>query len=174
MTVLFADISGFTSMSEKMDPEIVTSAMNKCFGMFGTIVERNGGTIDKFIGDCVMVLFGAPRALEDAPGRAIQSALEMRVAMLESQLGQSLGVELGIHIGINTGEVISGEVGSDTKKEFTVMGDAVNLASRLKDAAPRGRIYVGSRTHHRAWRKVRIQSLGAHRAEGEGESRSRV
>ena len=78
VTVLFADISGFTSMSEKMDPENVTALMNECFGFLGKAVEDHGGMIDKFIGDCVMALFGAPRALEDAPLRAVSAAIEMR------------------------------------------------------------------------------------------------
>jgi class 3 adenylate cyclase/tetratricopeptide (TPR) repeat protein len=146
-TILFADISGFTSMSEKMDPELVTSTMNECFKGLGAIVERNGGVIDKFIGDCIMVLFGVPKAVEDSPRRAVQTALEMRDCIQESRRTRSAQADLDIHIGINTGEVISGDVGSEQKREYTVMGDAVNLASRLKDAAPKGRIYVGPQTH---------------------------
>ena len=120
-TILFADISGFTSMAEKLDPELVTSAMNECFRMLGAIVERNGGTIDKFIGDCIMVLFGVPKAVEDSPQRAVQTALEMRDAIHESHRARSVEAELDIHIGINTGEVISGTVGSDQKREYTVI-----------------------------------------------------
>ncbi len=148
-TILFADISGFTSMSEKMDAELVTRTMNECFNMLGTIVQRNGGIIDKYIGDCIMVLFGVPKALEDSARRAVQTGLEMREAIRESQHLLIVEAKLDIHIGINTGEVISGEVGSEQKKEFTVMGDVVNIASRLKDAAPKGRIYVGLQTHHK-------------------------
>ena len=150
-TILFADISGFTSMSEKVDAEIVTSTMNDCFKMLGSIVERNGGVIDKFIGDCVMVLFGVPKAVEDSPRRAVQTALEMLGCIQEARQARSVAAELDIHIGINTGEVIAGEVGSEQKREYTVMGDAVNLASRLKDAAPKGRIFVGPQT----WRHTK-------------------
>jgi class 3 adenylate cyclase len=158
-TILFADISGFTSLSEKMDPELVTSTMNECFKALGAIVERNGGVIDKFIGDCVMVLFGVPIAVEDCPRRAVQTALEMRDYIRESSRTKSVEAELDIHIGINTGEVISGEVGSDQKREYTVMGDAVNLASRLKDAAPKGRIYVGPQTHRYTKEKYEYKDL---------------
>ena len=82
VTVMFADISGFTAMSEKMDPEEVTDIMNECFHFMGECIEHHGGTIDKFIGDCVMALFGAPKALEDGPHRAIETALEMRNKLL--------------------------------------------------------------------------------------------
>ena len=78
VTVLFADISGFTSMSEKMDPEEVISIVNECFEMMGSIVKGNGGTIDKFIGDCIMALFGVPTAIEEAPHKAINVAIEIR------------------------------------------------------------------------------------------------
>ena len=77
-TVMFADISGFTAMSEKMDPEQVTCVMNDCFCMMEGCIEQHGGTIDKFIGDCVMVLFGIPKALEDAPQKAVNTAIELR------------------------------------------------------------------------------------------------
>jgi class 3 adenylate cyclase/tetratricopeptide (TPR) repeat protein len=158
-TILFADISGFTSMSEKMDAELVTATMNKCFGLLGEIVERYGGTIDKFIGDCIMVLFGVPKAVEDSPLRAVQTALEMRDAIKSSRESFDVEADINIHIGINTGEVISGDVGSERKKEFTVMGDAVNVASRLKDAAPKGMIYVGSQTHHQTRDKFLFRAL---------------
>jgi class 3 adenylate cyclase/tetratricopeptide (TPR) repeat protein len=146
VTILFADISGFTSMSEKMDPENVTALMNECFGFLGKVVEDHGGMIDKFIGDCVMALFGVPRALEDAPLRAVSAAIEMRRLLREWRGTQGLADSVDLHIGINSGEAISGVVGSEGKREFTVMGDAVNLASRLKDAAGHGQIYVGPLT----------------------------
>ncbi len=77
-TILFADISGFTAMSERMDPEEVTAVMNECFRLMGSIVERYEGTIDKYIGDCVMALFGVPVAVEDAPRKAVNTAIEIR------------------------------------------------------------------------------------------------
>jgi class 3 adenylate cyclase/tetratricopeptide (TPR) repeat protein len=146
-TVMFADISGFTVMSEKMDPEQVTCVMNDCFCMMGECIKTHGGTIDKFIGDCVMVLFGLPKALEDAPQKAVNTAIELRNRLYQFNKDKSLAIPLNIHIGINTGPVIAGMVGSEDKKDFTVMGDAVNLASRLEDASLVGQILVGPATY---------------------------
>jgi class 3 adenylate cyclase/tetratricopeptide (TPR) repeat protein len=146
-TVLFADISGFTAMSEKLDPEELTVAINRCFATLAEAVSAHGGHVDKYIGDCVMALFGVPHALEKAPTHAINAAIEMknRLAALNAEAG--LPAPLDLHIGINTGLVIAGQVGGNVKQEFTVMGDTVNLASRLKDAAPTGSIWVGPDTH---------------------------
>ena len=146
VTVMFADISGFTAMSEKMDPEMVTDIMNECFHFMGECIEQHGGTIDKFMGDCVMALFGAPKTLEDGPHRAINSALEMRNRLLRFNEEKQLPIPLSFHIGINTGPVIAGMVGSGTKQDFTVMGDTVNLASRMEGAAETGTILVAEST----------------------------
>jgi class 3 adenylate cyclase/tetratricopeptide (TPR) repeat protein len=148
--VLFADISGFTAMSERLDPEEVQSIMNRCFTSLSAVVDAHGGHIDKYIGDCIMALFGVPAALEDAPQRAINAAIEMRNRLARLNEEAALPARLDIHSGINTGLVIAGHVGGAAKQEFTVMGDAVNLASRLKDAAPHGAIWVGPETHRYA------------------------
>ena len=147
-TIMFADISGFTAMSEKLDAEEVTAVMNDCFDFLGEIIKYDGGKIDKFIGDCVMALFGVPTALEDAPQRAINAAIDMRNGLEQFNREKELRIPLEIHIGINSGEVISGSIGSRDKREYTVMGDAVNLASRLEDASERGQILVGLSTYH--------------------------
>jgi class 3 adenylate cyclase/tetratricopeptide (TPR) repeat protein len=146
VTVLFADISGFTAMSEKMDPEEVTDIMNECFSMMGECIEEHGGTIDKFMGDCVMVLFGAPKAQEDAPHRALNTALEIRKRLKAFNEKKCLSSPLNIHIGINTGPVIAGMMGSDKRQDFTVMGDTVNLASRMESASQTGNILVAENT----------------------------
>jgi len=146
-TVMFADIAGFTSIAEKMDPEEVTSLVNECFNIMAQVIDRHGGTIDKFIGDCIMSLFGVPTAIEDAPRRAVNAATEMRNCLYQYNQDKNLKIPLDIHIGINTGEVISGEVGADIKREYTVMGDAVNVASRLEDASEAGQILVGPVTY---------------------------
>jgi class 3 adenylate cyclase/tetratricopeptide (TPR) repeat protein len=146
-TVLFADISGFTSMSARMDPEDVTATMNDCFEMLGNAVQSHGGHVDKFIGDCIMAVFGAPKALEDAPRQAVNAAIEMRRRLDAMNRERRFAASLGIHTGINTGLVLAGHVGSAGKRDFTVMGDVVNVASRLKDAAPNGAIWVGAETY---------------------------
>lgn len=168
-TVLFADISGFTSMSEKLDPEEVTAIMGDCFALLGRIVIEHGGIVDKFIGDCVMALFGVPKALEGAPRKAISAALEMRAALVSFNKERNLAIPLGIHIGVNSGEVLSGELGSDEKRDFTVMGDAVNLASRLKDLAEKGRIYVGPLTWRYAHGAFRFVPLKPASVKGKAE-----
>ncbi|MEO0105958.1 MAG: tetratricopeptide repeat protein, partial [candidate division WOR-3 bacterium] len=150
VTVVFADISGFTSISEKLDPEELTLLMNKCFQKLGMMVYRYEGIIDKFIGDCIMAIFGAPVSHEDDPERAILSSLDMQNALEEINEELKEGIKkLDIHIGINTGEVIAGRIGSDLQMEYTVMGDTVNVAQRLKDIATPGTILVGPETYQR-------------------------
>src|SRR5262245_15368194 len=151
-TVLFADVSGFTAMSRKRDPEELTALMNECFHLLEEEVTSHGGHVDKYIGDCLMALLGVPHALEDAPRQAINASIEMRNRIGRLVQQKRLADELGIHIGINSGLVVAGDVGGATKREFTVMGDTVNLASRLKDAAPIGQIWVGTET----WNETRL------------------
>jgi class 3 adenylate cyclase/tetratricopeptide (TPR) repeat protein len=151
-TIMFADISGFTSMSERLEPEEVTELMDACFETIGSIAERHGGVIDKYIGDCVMLLFGAPTALEGAPEKALLAALEIRDAIEGISQGRQLHEPVSVHIGVNTGTVVAGTVGSSGKKIYTVMGDPVNVASRLKDSASRGQILVGRDTWMEAQR----------------------
>ncbi len=146
VTVMFADISGFTAMSEKMDPEELTDIMNECFRIMEACIDAHGGTIDKFIGDCVMALFGAPKTLEDGPHRAIETALEMSVSLQRFSMDKRLPVPLSFHIGINTGPVVAGMVGGDRRQDFTVMGDTVNLASRMEGAAEAGSILISENT----------------------------
>ncbi len=168
-TIMFADISGFTAMSEKMDPEEVTRVMNACFGMLEDIIKKHGGTIDKFIGDCVMVLFGVPRALENAPLQAINTAIEMRNGLNTFNRDQKLAIPLGIHIGINTGTVLAGQVGGADKKDFTVMGDTVNLASRLEDASEKGQILVGPDTYRATQSNFEYKALTPVTLKGKAE-----
>ena len=147
-TIMFADLSGFTAMSEKMDPEDVTSLMNECFGMMAAVIERHGGHIDKYMGDCVMALFGVPTAIEEAPHKAINTAIDLRNSLYRFNQEKQLEKPLDIHIGINSGVVIAGQLGGGQKREFTVIGDVVNLASRLEDASEMGQIYVGETTYN--------------------------
>lgn len=151
VSVVFADISGFTTMSEKLDPEELTLLMNECFRKLGAMVYRYEGIIDKFIGDCIMAIFGAPVTHEDDPERAILACLDMQSALNEinENLDPTLK-KLTIHSGVNTGEVIAGRIGSDLQMEYTVMGDTVNTAQRLKDVAPSSGILVGPETYNRS------------------------
>jgi len=158
-TILFGDISGFTSMAEKMDPEEVTLIVNDCLRIMGSIIEKNEGTIDKYMGDCIMASFGIPTAIEEAPHKALNAAIEIRNIIEQINQSKNLQNPLGVHIGINTGIVVTGFVGSDNKQEYTVMGDTVNVASRLKDVSKAGQIYVGSSTYRHTKRYYEYKEL---------------
>ncbi len=145
VTIMFADISGFTALAETMDPEAVRDMMNGCFERLVPIIEKYEGAVDKFIGDEIMALFGAPIAHENDAERALRAALEMIDVLAQFNVEQS--VNLGLHFGINTGLVIAGGIGTDERQEYSVMGDAVNLAARLEDASERGEIFVGPDTY---------------------------
>lgn len=150
VTVLFADISGFTAMSEKLDPEEVTALMNGCMALLAKEVIRYEGYVDKFIGDCIMALFGAPVAHENDPELAVRAALGMVRVMEEYNRTLPIRLErpLSLHIGINTGIVIAGGMGSDEKMQYTVMGDTVNLASRLESLATGGETLISGYTYN--------------------------
>ena len=145
VTILFADLAGFTGLAERLDPEEVQDLLNRCFDALVPCVERFGGTIDKFIGDAMMALFGAPIAHENDAERAIWAALDIRVALAEFNL-QS-GVELAVHQGISTGRVLAGSVGGGGRHDYSVIGDAVNVASRLEDMSAPNEILIGPDTY---------------------------
>jgi class 3 adenylate cyclase/tetratricopeptide (TPR) repeat protein len=158
VTVLFADVSGFTAMSETMDAEDVSNTMNALWSRLDGAIVAHGGRVDKHIGDAVMALFGAPTAREDDPERAILAALAMQREIArwnadrdrETLATPSLSeISISMRIGINTGPVLLGQVG--TTAEYTAMGDAVNLASRLEHAAPVGGVLIS----HDSYRHVR-------------------
>jgi len=144
-TVIFADLSGFTAMSENLDPEQVREIVNRYFEGLSAAVRRYEGTIDKYIGDCVMAVFGVPVTRENDAERACRAALDMQEAVRE--LGKDLDVGIDnppeLHVGVNTGLVVAAAMGSAESSQFTVMGDAVNLASRLCHEATNGQIAVG-------------------------------
>src|SRR5512137_2839225 len=124
VTIMFADISGFTALSEKMDPETMRDLMNRCFDRLVPIVKKYDGTVDKFIGDEIMALFGAPVAHENDPERALRAALEMQEQLAAFNAQHS--TDLGLHFGLNSGVVIAGGLGTQERQEYSVMGDAVN------------------------------------------------
>ncbi|MGH2956291.1 MAG: AAA family ATPase, partial [Solirubrobacterales bacterium] len=150
-SVLFADLSGYTSAAERMDPEAVKALVDRTLRRLGEEIERFGGAIDKFIGDNVMGVFGAPVAHEDDPERAVRAGLAMQEAMTEAnrRSEEQYGVSFSLRIGINSGEVMAGAVGD----RYTVMGDAVNVAARLQAAARPDTVTVGEPTY-RSTREV--------------------
>ena len=147
VTVLFADLSGFTSLSETLDPEEVHEIVNACLVEMAAIVDRLGGTVDKYIGDELMANFGAPRLHEDDAERAIHAALAIRDCVSKHSVR---GTPLEVHVGINTGTVVASAVGAEVKAEYTVMGDSVNVAARLLQAASANEVLVGQSTYRLA------------------------
>jgi class 3 adenylate cyclase/tetratricopeptide (TPR) repeat protein len=143
-TVLFADLSGYTAVAERMDPEAVKSLVEGALHRLGAEVARYGGAVDKYIGDNVMAVFGAPVAHEDDPERAVRAGLAMQAAMdeINERIATTADVNFSLRVGINSGEVLAGQLGSG----YTVIGDAVNVASRLQAAARPGSVTVGRTT----------------------------
>lgn len=148
VTVLFADVSGYTALSEKLDPEDVATIMNRLFEAVTVEIHRFGGTVDKYSGDAVMALFGVPQALENHEEMAVRAALAMQrvLAQFSIALEKERGFRMAMRIGLNTGPVLAGLVGGLKTRSYTVMGDTVNLASRLEHAAPVGRILISAAT----------------------------
>jgi class 3 adenylate cyclase/tetratricopeptide (TPR) repeat protein len=167
VTVLFADLSGYTAIAERLDPETVKALMDRCLGRLGEEVSRVGGRVDKYMGDNVMAIFGAPIAHEDDPERAVRAAVGMQAAMgeLNKALLADYGAEFALRVGVNTGEVLAGKVG-DT---YTVIGDAVNVASRLQTSATPSTIVVGERTQRATSGVVEYVLLDALALKGKAE-----
>jgi adenylate cyclase len=148
VTMLFADIRGFTSMSERHTPEEMVETLNNYFEFMVDVLFKHGGTLDKYVGDEIIGLFGAPVELADAPVRAVRCALDMLKALEEfNRTRASEGKEqLKIGIGINSGRVIAGAIGSRLSLQYTVIGDAVNMASRLCSVAKADEIIISPST----------------------------
>src|SRR6478609_6508036 len=156
VTVLFCDVTGSTALGESTDPEALRSLLARYFERMRGIVESHGGTVEKFIGDAVMAVFGVPVAHEDDALRACRAAVEMRDALPE------LGVQA--RIGVNTGEVVTGT------QERLATGDAVNVAARLEQAAQPGEILIGVETLGLARDAVQVEALGPLTLKGKAEA----
>jgi class 3 adenylate cyclase/tetratricopeptide (TPR) repeat protein len=150
VTVLFADVAGFTALAERLDPEEVHRMMNRCFELISAEVHRFEGTINQYTGDGVMALFGAPIAHEDGPRRAVHAALGIQRALREGarQLEAARGLSLQMRIGINTGPVVVGRIGDDLRMDYTAVGDTTNLAARMQQIARPGSVFVAEPTFH--------------------------
>jgi len=170
VTVLFSDLSGYTGMSEKLDPEEVKEIMNRIFGEVARIVTRYEGIIDKFIGDAVMALFGVPKTHEDDPFRAIMAAREIHdvVEAISPQLEEKIGRSISVHTGINTGLVVTDKMDIE-KGKHGMTGDAINLASRLTDMAGAGEILIGPDTYRHAEGFFNFEGLESTRIKGKAE-----
>jgi class 3 adenylate cyclase/tetratricopeptide (TPR) repeat protein len=158
VTVLFADIAGYTKLADELDAEEVHALLGSFFDLADTSVVDHGGTVDKHIGDCVMAVFGAPVAYGNDPERCVRAALDIasRMPLVAADLGRPIGV----HIGIASGEVMASGTGSARHVEYTVTGESVNLASRLKDKAPRGEIFISDSVYRALAERVECSEVG--------------
>jgi len=171
VTVLFADVANYTSISEKLDPEEVHQIMDGCFKLLMDEIHRYEGSIDKFTGDGVMALFGAPLAHEDHAQRACYAALSIQKAMVGygEKIEKDYGMEFKMRVGIDSGLVIVGSIGNDLKVDYTAIGNPVNLASRMEGLAEPGTIYVTSDTIRLTESCFQFEALGKVSIKGKEE-----
>lgn len=148
-TIMFADLRGFTKLCEQLDPEEVITILRDCFGKLISIAKNNGGTVDKLIGDCMMVVWGNPVPMDNHAEKAVEAAIEMQTMMLslKRKWQNRLGVEIVMGIGIATDEVVAGTLGSEDFCDYTVLGTGVNLAAGLEATCPGDMIYVSDKTY---------------------------
>jgi adenylate cyclase len=150
VTVLFADVVGFTSRCEGMEPRMVAEMLNRCFSRMADMIFRHEGTLDKFIGDCLMAVFGAPFEQPDHAVRAVQAALDMRQALHELNEELDASERLEFTVGMHSGRVIAGDIGSVRRSDYTVLGATVNLAARIQSSvAKAGQVVISDVTHER-------------------------
>jgi class 3 adenylate cyclase/tetratricopeptide (TPR) repeat protein len=168
VTVLFADLAGSTTLGESLDPESLRWILSRYFDTVSRVLGRHGATIEKFIGDAVVAVFGVPVTSEDDALRAVRAAAEMREALAElnEELERARGVRLALRTGINTGEVVAGDGSAD---QAIITGDAVNVAARLEQAAAPGEILIGPWTERLVRSATRLEALLPLSLKGKGE-----
>lgn len=171
-TILFADLCGFTGLGEQVDPEVLRAFQNELFEELTEAVGAYGGYVDKFIGDALLALFGAPVAHEDDTERALRAALDMagRARRVGERWQPRIGEPLNLHIGLNTGTVVAGHLGAGDGKAYSVTGDAVNTAQRLQSLAGPGEILVGPVTYRLTCHAFAYEALGAMTLRGKAGS----
>jgi adenylate cyclase len=148
ITVLFLDIRGFTSIAEESSPEEVVSILNSLFKVVNKVIFDYGGTLDKYMGDAVMAVFNAPLDIKDHENNAVQAAVEIQrnITAHAEEYAKLYGAEIWVGIGINSGEAVVGNIGTEERMDYTAIGDAVNIASRLEAKAEKGEILIGQST----------------------------
>jgi class 3 adenylate cyclase/tetratricopeptide (TPR) repeat protein len=168
VTILFADIAGFTAISEQLDPEAVHLLMDGCFARLTEAVHRYEGTVNQYTGDGVMALFGAPIAHEEHAQRALLAALAIQEAMQAygERLQRDKGIDFHLRIGVNTGLVVVGRIGDNLRMDYTAQGDTTNLAARLQALAEPGTVLVSEPTYRLAQGYFTFRSLGVREIKG--------
>jgi adenylate cyclase len=144
-------VVGFTRLSETQPPEVIVALLNELFTFATEIIQRSGGIIDKFIGDCIMAVWGTPQSRPDDALRAVQAAEQLRrwLEVGNRRWRERWGIEIQLAIGIHTGQAVAGNVGSEKRMEYTVIGDTVNVAARIESMAQAGQILVSEATRER-------------------------
>ena len=167
-TVLFCDVAGSTAMGERLDAESVRAMMFRYFHTMREAIEHHGGTVEKFVGDAVMAVFGVPASHEDDALRAVRAASEMqaRLADLNPELERQFGSTITLRIGLNTGEVVAGDA---TTRQTLVTGDTVNIAARLEQAASAGDVFLGETTYRLCSDAVTVERVDPLRLKGKSE-----
>lgn len=171
-TVLFADICGFTSLSEKLKPKEIVSFLNQYLTIMTKIIFSYEGSVDKFMGDGIMAVFGVPLTNPDHALGAVTAALEMKkqAAILRAKFYKELGIiDFNIRIGINSGDSVFGNIGSPQRMDFTVIGDNVNVAQRMEANAPRGGILISNNTFERVKNFIKARECGPIKVKGKEE-----
>jgi class 3 adenylate cyclase len=171
ITVLFADVTGYTSMSEKLDPEEVHQIMDGCFKILMDEIHRYEGTINQFTGDGVMALFGAPLAHEDHAQRACRAALSVQKALREygERVARDFGIDFKMRIGLNSGPVMVGAIGDDLRMDYTAVGDTTNMASRMESLAQPGTVFLSKSTYRLVKDYFDLKPLGKMKVKGKEE-----
>jgi class 3 adenylate cyclase len=171
VTVIFCDLRGFTPLAEKLPPEEVVSALNEFYSLMIDTTIRNDGSINKFLGDAVMAIFGAPVHYADHSLRAIKTAVAMQaqVAELSERRVRAGKAPIAIGIGVSAGEAVAGTVGTESQMEYTVIGDRVNLAARLESNAKPGQILISQETYDHVADHVKARCLGPMSVKGKEE-----
>jgi adenylate cyclase len=161
VTVMFCDLVGFTAMCEALPPAQSAALLNAFLTRMTDVIFEHEGTLDKFLGDALLAVFGAPFEQPEHPRRAVEAALGMRRALVEMNARQE-GPKLEMRIAIHTGIALTGDIGSPRRREFTVLGDVVNTASRIEDEITKpGEIVISGATYERIKKQVRVRPLGA-------------
>jgi adenylate cyclase len=171
VTVLFCDVRGFTPLSERLSPEEVVALLNDFYTLMIETTFKHDGTLDKFMGDAVMAIFGAPIAHRDHSARAVLTALDMRegIAGLNQKRAEQGKEGVAVGIGVSAGEAVAGTVGTEDRMEYTVIGDSVNLAARLESNAKPGQILISHRTWEAVKDVVDTRALGVIKVKGKEE-----
>jgi len=169
VTVLFADMRNFTAASEKMTPEAIVDMLNTYLSIIIDSVLENGGMVNKFAGDNVMAVWNAPQFQTDYARLAVKAACEAQRKIDDLQKDDSSPNKVQFGIGINTGDAVAGNVGSTGRAEYTVIGDAVNLASRICSATPGGKVWIGPETYRQATDYLEVEEMEPQTFKGKAE-----